>query len=110
MDEINQAILTERQAIILVASWMMAAASGLTYAITESQYNNLCRLIALGSYSGFVGLVGALSVYVIYGSTGTAEFMALLVATFLGLLGKSVDNYKHLPIEWLRKKFGVEEK
>lgn len=108
--EENAAAIAARQIAILATCWLFAAASGLTWAITERRYRDICSLFALGCYSGFVGLSGALAVFVWAGVSYNSEPLALLIATFLGLLGKSVDEYRGKIVALLLKKIGIEPK
>src|SRR6056297_3075721 len=98
-----------REMIIFFSCRLFAAASGLTYALTESHSDNIRKFIALGSYSGFIGLCGGLAVYSGIGDPNLREFLALLTATYLGTLGKQVDKYWHLPVTWIKNKYGIKD-
>src|SRR6056297_4084995 len=108
MDEQVVVAIGQREMIIFLSCWLFAASSGLTYAITESHYSHIGKLVALGAYSGFIGLCGGLAVYSGVGDPHLREFLALLVATYLGSLGKQVDKYRSLPMDWIKKKYGIE--
>lgn len=103
----QETVLAARQIAILSVAWLLSAASGLTWAITERRYHHACRLVALGAYSGFVGLAGALAVFVWSGISVDSEPLVLCVSTFLGLLGKTFDEYKGQIARLFLRKAGV---